>query len=422
MAQRKTFYGWTLVGAFFAIYSMNAAFPFAGASVINAYMAEALKMDRSVLGLGFTVSGICVGLISPLVALFINKKGIRFTLFSGALIIISGALLMATAVTQGWQYILVFGLVVGVGVAFGGMIPIQTGVTFWFAKKRALAMSIVLSSAGIGAFIAAPVVDKIIIAYDSNWKAAWFFIAGVSALAAVLILMFVKNKPADIGQVPDGISEEETSLDSEDADNPTVNRVYRSSEDWKVADAFKTASLWLILLGAISYAAPFTAFLAHSVIHLRDISDVPQTAAMSVGLVLLFSIVGRLLAGAIGDRIEPRYIWAVALWIMLAGSVILVKATNANLIYLYSVLVGIGYGSAYVCMVTLIGNYYGANSFASIMGIFFPMMSITSGLAPFVAGLVFDRQGSYAAAFYGMAVLTLIGALLISFAKPPKPS
>jgi hypothetical protein len=55
------------------------------------------------------------------------------------------------------------------------------------------------------------------------------------------------------------------------------------------------------------------------------------------------------------------------------------------------------------------------------MGVAFLIATIAGNFAPYIAGVVYDRQGGYAMAFYGMAVIVLIGAVCVPFAKPPKP-
>jgi hypothetical protein len=89
-------------------------------------------------------------------------------------------------------------------------------------------------------------------------------------------------------------------------------------------------------------------------------------------------------------------------------------------IYAYAVLVGTGFGGAFVSMSTLVGNYFGANAFASIMGFLLPLNTIFGSSTPFFAGLVYDQMGSYTWSFVGVSVLALLGGALLPFAHPPK--
>jgi MFS family permease len=419
MSPEKKFYGWFLVAALWVIYVLNGTFPFIGGSVINAYMAKELGMERSVLGLGFTILSFSMGMPAALIALCINRRGIRFTLFLGSLILVLGALLMAFVVVQNWQYVVVFGIIIGLGIGFGSVLPVQTGVTLWFKKKRALAMSIVLSAAGIGGFVAAPLLDKIIAAAGGNWKTGSLFTGGLSVVAAVLALVFVKNSPSDLGQAPDGVTEDKEPSPTDLEQSRKTTHVYHSPEDWRVADAVKTKTFWFVFAGSVGYIAPFMTCVTHGVIHLRDVGLSPASAAMAAGLMMLFSILGRLGAGVLGDRIEPRYIWIVALFFLGAGSLVLIRAQTMFPVYAYAVLVGIGFGAAYVSMTTLIGNYFGANAFASIMGIIFPFNTFFGSSTPWLAGLIYDHYGSYGWAFAGVSGMAFVGGIFLFFANPP---
>ena len=198
------FYGWTLLGILWVVLFINLAFPAFGSSVINTYMAADLHLDRAMLGLSYSIYLMMSGLPAPLVALCVNRKGIRFTMLLGGALVTVGSLLMAFVVSSGVGAVVCFGLIVGAGVATGGPLPTQTSVTRWFVRRRALALAILLSGGGIGGFVAAPLLDRVIRLAGGNWRAGWLLIAGLSAVVAVVIAVFVKESPKDFGQSPDG--------------------------------------------------------------------------------------------------------------------------------------------------------------------------------------------------------------------------
>ncbi|ABB32478.1 membrane protein, putative [Geobacter metallireducens GS-15] len=420
MAQQATrFYGWTLVGMFFGIYFLNATFPYVGASVINSYMAESIGITKSIVGLGFSLFVLSSALSGPLVAYCVNKKGIRFTLASGGLIVAFGALLMALTVSKGWQYVLTFGVVIGTGVGLGTVIPIQTGVTNWFVRRRALAMSIALSAAGFGSFIAAPLLNKIIAASNGNWKNGWLVVVATGLAAATIAAGGVRNTPASMGQFPDGVPPGKSSENTARNAQVRSSRIYQSSEFWPVREVLKTKIFWLIIIASFSFLAVFNTCVAHGVIHLRSLGHSPQFAALSAGLLLLCSVGGKLFAGILGDRIEPRFILSAAVFSTLLGAVALANATNTAVVYLYACCVGVGFGASFVAMPTILANYYGVKSFAPLMGVALPLTNGGSAIAPLLAGIVYDRFGSYVLALYGGATIALLGAILVLFAKPP---
>ena len=92
--RKAGFYGWTLLGVLWSVLFINLAFPAFGASVINTYMAADLHLDRAMLGLPYSIYLMMSGLPAPLVALCVNRKGIRFTLLLGGTLVILGSLLV----------------------------------------------------------------------------------------------------------------------------------------------------------------------------------------------------------------------------------------------------------------------------------------------------------------------------------------
>jgi MFS family permease len=415
--RENKFYGWTLVCLIFIVYLINNTFPYYGASVINTYMAKSLEFSKSILGLGFSIFTITLALSSPLVGYCVTKFGARLTLTLGGLIIMLGSMLMASTVTSAWLFILVFGIVVALGVNLGGPIPAQTLVTYWFKKRKAIAMSIVLSAAGIGAIIATPLMSKVI-SFSHNWKAGWILVLVIVPISTLTAAIGVRNKPGDLGQLQDGISFKEKNSDLSKA-----GTVYQTSDSWVLKDAIKTKALWIISFASIAFLCVFVTCVAHSLVHLQALGCPENISAFSLGLMVLFSIIGRLLAGGFGDRIEPRIIWSIALCFSAAGMLFLMNYSslgNAS-IYLYAFCIGVGFGGAYVSQATLVGNYYGAQSFASIQGTIFPIMFLIAAAAPYIAGLVYDLQGTYNPAFIGIMILAIAGAFAIFFVKPPIP-
>ena len=91
----QPFYGWKLLAALWCIVFINLAFPTYGTTVVNAYMATDLHMDRKTLGSVFSLYMIMSGLPGPLIAIYINKVGPRITVIGGSLTLLTGSLLMA---------------------------------------------------------------------------------------------------------------------------------------------------------------------------------------------------------------------------------------------------------------------------------------------------------------------------------------
>lgn len=415
-----SFYGWKLLAALWVILFINLAFPFYGAAVINTYMAVEFNLDRQILGLIFTVFMLTSGVTSPVAAMVINKKGIRFTMIIGSILILISSLSMALFVKTGMQAVVFFGIICGLGVVAGGGLSAQTGVTFWFNKRRALALSIVLSAPGLGGFLAAPLLNRIISQADGDWRIGWWLIAGLSLISILVATLFVKDNPDSVGQYPDGKSPDEQTEVTEDITSDTRFKAYRTTEEWRFIEAIKSPVLWLVMFCSLGFGSTFSVFLAHGVIHLQDLGHTPAAAASALSIMTISTLIGNFLIGGLGDRIELRYLWVVMLCCSCLSMLLLPNAKGSFELYLPAVFLGIGFGGSVVCVMTLLSNYYGIKVYAFVAGCAMAAQITGSSIMPVLAGTVYDNYGSYANVFYSLAGLCICGAVLLLFIKPPK--
>ena len=410
------FYGWKLLAALWCIVFINLAFPTYGTTVVNAYMTTDLQLDRKTLGLVFSLYMIMSGLPGPLVAVFINRVGTRIILIAGSLMLLSGSLLMASVVDAGWQAVLVFGIIIGSGVLMGGTLASQTCAAFWFVRHRALALSIMYSAASVGGFIAAPLLNYVIASNDNNWRMAWWVLAGLICCSTVVAVIFIKDKPEDIGQLPDG-----GTMLKKDGDRTPERKakVHITAEEWTFREVLLSPVLWLIMLCGIGMSGGFTLFMGQGVVHLQDLGHTPATAAMAVSIMVFGNFGGKIVVGILGDRIEPRLLWSAAMFIFSIGLALAVNADSVFMIYAFAICLGIGFGSSIVLIMTLLGNYFGSTVFASVSGLGMAVQTTVSAVAPLIGGYFYDTQGSYASTFYGLAILCFAGAVLLVFVRPP---
>jgi sugar phosphate permease len=409
------FYGWKLLAAFWVILFINLAFPAYGSSVINAYMVNDLSLDRRTLGLMVSVYMMMSGLPGPFVAMFVNRHGVRATLVVGSGILMLGAVSMATFVNSGIEAVIVFGFVVGLGVMSGGALAAQTGTAFWFVRRRALAISLILSAGGIGGFIAARTLNWLIVAFDDNWRVGWWLIATMALISVVVAALFVKEKPEDLGQLPDG-----GDANNAGGARKKSARVHITDENWTFREVLRSPVLWLLLFCSLGMSGGFTPAMAHAVVHLQDLGNSTDVAAKSFSILVVSTLIGKLMLGVFGDRIDPRYLWAIAVGVFGVGLLVLIDASTKLTLYTYAICIGAGFGGGLVCMMTVMSNYFGSKAYASVIGITLAVQTTIGAAASFIAGDLYERQGSYSIAFTGTAILCFAGALLLIAIRPPR--
>jgi MFS family permease len=421
MTRPSGFYGWTLLAVFWFILFANFAFPLYGASVVNTYMAEALHWDRTRLGTVYSIYQLMIGVPAPLISMLIARKGARFTTAIGCSIVVAGALLMSSVVHTSWQTCIFYSFTMGLGAMTGGILVAQTGVNRWFNRYKGLAITIVHTGTTFGGFVAARLVDKIIRSSGGNWRAGWWLMAALSTVCAILALLFVRERPSDLGQFPDGVSEDEAARFSA-ARAAAKERVHKTSEDWTLLDALRTPAIWLILISLLGFSAGYPLYIAHGNAHLRDLGYSPAQAASSISIMLLCSLFGTLFFAAVADRIEPRLLWAFASVVFSAGMLLALHASGATGLYLYAILLGSSFGVCFSAMMVLPANYYGVKGYAPIISFMMVIGTTAGALGATLAGIVFDHQHTYTPVFYAVAALSLLAAVVLSLMKPARKS
>jgi len=420
MTRQSAFYGWKLLAVFWVILFANFAFPLYGASVVNTYMAEALHWDRTELGTAYAIYQLMLGVPAPLVSFLIARKGARFATAMGCWVVVAGALLMSSVVHTAGQTFLFYSVIMGLGAITGGILVAQTSVNRWFNRRKGLAITIVHTGTTFGGFVAARLVDFVIRRSGGNWRAGWWLMAGLSTLSAVLAMLFVRERPADLGQFPDGATAEEAAGFAGRAESR--ERVHKTAEDWTFRDALRTPPIWLILISLLGFSAGYPLYIAHGNAHLRDLGYSPAQAASSISIMLLCALFGTLFFAAVSDRLEPRLVWAAASLVFAAGMLLALHASGAAGLYLYAILMGGSFGACFSAMMVLPANYYGVKSYAPLVALMMVVGTIAGALGARLAGVVFDRVHSYAPAFYCSAALAVLGAILLVLMKPARKS
>lgn len=406
MRMLKRFYGWFLVFVLSAIVGINFGFCYTGASVTNASMAAEMGLSRGMLGLGFTGFVLMVGLSAPISARLVNRYGPRRTLAVGSSLVAFGALLLTLVVRDGWSYVAVYGGVVALGSGLGALIPAQSCVASWFIKRRSMGLAIVLAGSGVAGSIAAPLINQAIAWNGGDWRGGWYCVFAAACVSLALSLLLVRDKPADMGQQPDGAA---VSLDQGDA-------VVVDAPQWTLRQAMRTPAYWLISLAAVGETVPSSAVLAHGVPHLRDLGHAPEVAAGAIGMFALSSVFGKLGAGYLCDRFDPRYMWTLFILVLSLAVVVATMAQTFLLLVAFACLLGVGAGGALTCWHSTVARYFGPRSFPTVLGSQMPFSNAFAALSPFLAGLAFDRSGSYQTAFYAMAIMGAVLACLVLLA------
>jgi len=413
------FYGWWLLFFLWAIYTLPIGFAFYSPVVLAPFMIKDLGWSRGEIMVGVTAIMMLFGISSPLTAQMITRIGARKTIVIGGCITASAAFL-TSRLGHIYPLFITLGIFQGLGISMSAMIPVQTVAIAWFHARRALALGLVLGGGAVGGFLAPQIINWVVLRSGGNWRIGFLLIAIASLAGALVALLAVRNRPGDVGQHPDGVSPRSRADSS--AERRRTARTYRTNEDWTVAEALKTRALWLLILAVMGTFYMWQIIVTQGPLHLQDRGFDPAMSAFLYSLAIGLSIAGRFTIAGLGDRIEPRYLFAFGSLCTLIGGILFwfVSPEKVWVAYLYPLLAGFGFGAAYVCIPTITGNYWGTEAFPGVTGLISPMSMLIQGSAAPLAGLVYDRQGTYLTIMIVSWLAVAVGFAAMIFCRPPK--
>lgn len=415
MVKPKFWYGWVMVFICWFFYFVNVGFPMQASSVMNSAMVSDLGMDVGIYGIGCTVFNLFTGLLGIIVGRVISKKGAKFAALIGTALIVVGTGIIGLFGSTGGitVWFIGYALVMGVGCCFGTALPAQTGVMAWHKHKRSMAMGITMTASALGGFIATPIMSNWVV--SNGWAAGWLFIAVLAIVNLVVIGLFMVNKPSDIGQEVDN-GQEIAAVQGE----ASKARSFVTTEKWTVSAAMKKPATWLLLVALIGTMCAYIAFMNVGILLLMAQGFDLATASISLQVISICSLVSRLVCGWLGDRINPRFVLVGCMALLIAGVLVCTVTFDVSMMYVFALLVGLGYGGAFTMVPLILGNYYGSEVYSQVYGNLMPINSIVTALAPTIAGFIYMATGAYTVALYVFAAFAVVGLICAIFARVPK--
>lgn len=410
----RKFYGWNNAALLFLIQFGASGFVYFAYSAVFPAMVEAMDWNRGSASIAHSLGFLMLGLCYPLTAFLIGKFGVRMTLTAGLLVMLTGLLMVIFLVTEIWQWIVVWGLIVGLSFSLTGPICGQTLVIHWFNIRRATVLGIFATGSAVGGFIAQPVLTGLM-EYYGSWQSGWMVSAAVIILA-IILTQFLINRPADVGQFPDNVDPNLTAHDDQLATKP---RTHRSAHNWALGEVFTNPTIYYMMIISVTYLGIGTFIITHGALHLQDIGISKLETASLMGIFILGSGAGRIPAGMLGDRIELRWLVAALMGVFWVSFTLFSLTEDFILLAVTGFIAGACYGGKFAVAPAMMSNYFGEESFAKINSTFAPILLPFVAIAPAGAGYIFEAQGSYDLAFLIGSVLLGISFVAAMLAKPP---
>lgn len=149
-------------------------------------VSKSLHVLKGTFAMHATLSTLITALTSLKMSKLIRKYNYKKILLIGVLLSSVSTWMMSYSRSVYLFYIL--GILRGIGVGIGGMVPITVIITNWFDEKHGLATSLALSFSGLAGAIFSPLLSSWIISY--GWQMTYRFMA-ICILVLVLLALIV---------------------------------------------------------------------------------------------------------------------------------------------------------------------------------------------------------------------------------------
>src|SRR6058998_3797225 len=296
-----------------------------------------LGLDRASFSAVIALSLFLYGVFMPIAGMALDRFSVRVVTSVGT-VVLAISLVLTAMVHNVWEFALVYGVLVPLGLAGTGPVIASGVVARWFSKRRGTALSVL----------------------GSGWRTTYVMIAaGILLLALPLCLWVVRDSPESIGLLADGAAVKPGTT-AAPVERVTAREALQTLAFWQLAGSFFTCGFSMSLLSA------------HGIPMLTDHGYSPMFASWALGVLGGSAIGCTVMLGALSDRLGRRPVLAA----IYAGRVFIFAGfflirDNPVAILTVAVLGGITMAGTGSMTSALTADIYGRFSVSSVFGLIF---------------------------------------------------
>jgi MFS transporter, OFA family, oxalate/formate antiporter len=344
----------------------------------------------------FSIAILVLGFAAFLGGLWMRRVGPRVVGITAGICYGLGVALASLANGNIWVLWLTYGVLGGLGLGLGYIVPLATLVK-WFPDRRGFITGLAVAGFGAGALITAPVAQYLI---DGVGVLKTLAILGVDYLIMVVLGASVMRNPPE-GWVPKGWQPSAKQQEQIQARNYTLKEAL-STWQWYV--------LWIMLflnvtagISIISQASPMA----------QEISGV--SAAVGAGMVGIISIangIGRLLWAWFSDAIGRRSVFLTMFLLQAVLFFLLPSLHQFTLLALVCFIIISCYGGGFGTMPAFATDYFGPKWVGSIYGLMLTAWGFAGVFGPLLIANIRQATGSYSGALTTLGCILLLSSIL----------
>jgi sugar phosphate permease len=399
MARRSIHYAWVVAVVTFVVILVTAGVR-ATPGVLMVSLEREFGWSRAVISSAVAINIALFGLIGPFAASVMDRWGVRRVIL-GAVALLCVSVALTTQMQSQWQLTLLWGVLVGTGTGVTSMVLAAIIANRWFDERRGLVLGILSASNATGQLIFLPSLAQMVA--SQGWRAAALLVSGAAALVFVIVLIFMRDRPEDLGLLPYG--------------RPADAVVPRSAALRPLpalAMASRTRAFWL-LAGTFFMCGASTNGLigTHLIAACHDYGIHEVQSAQLLAMMGIFDILGTTASGWLTDRYSSRHL-LFGYYTLRGISLLFLPFTlqsGASSLIVFAVFYGLDWIATVPPTVRLTSEAFGRENTGVIYGWISASHQLGASAAAFGAGAIRTMLGDYQMAFWAAGVLCVVAGL-----------
>jgi sugar phosphate permease len=359
-----------------------------------------------------TANLVIYGLTAPFAAALMERFGLRRVVCLALVLVALGSGL-TTVMTAPWQLWLLWGVFVGVGAGAMALVLGAVVANRWFVESHRGLVTGVFSAAGAaGQLVFLPGIAAL--ATGPGWRWSALVVTGAALLLVPLVLLVVRDRPADLGLRPLG------AHPGEPLDEPATRHTGTQVGPARLAvrtlqESTRSRTFW-ILVGTFWICGWSTNGLigTHFVPAAHDHGMPETTAAGLLALIGVFDLVGTIASGWLTDKVDPRLLlcgyYGFRGLSLLFVPALLGPEIHPNL-FIFIIFYGLDWVATVPPTIALCRRHFGVARSGVVFGWVFASHMVGAGVAASYAGWVRQSTGDYFTAWLTAGGLCLFAAL-----------
>ena len=415
LARRNIHYAWVMVAVTFFTALVSAG-TVGAPGVFIVPLQQEFGWTTAEVSSALSIRFILFGLMAPFAAALLNRYGLRNVTLS-ALLIVSSALVASLAMTQLWQLILLWGVVIGIGTGMTALVLGATIAARWFAARRGLVVGILTASVATGQLLFLPLLAAI--TERMGWRIALALMCVMLGVAASAVLLLMRDRPSDVGLRPFGDD------DTQPLTPPLVSKgSIVAAALGTLRDASRNRVFWILFMTFFICGASTNGLIQVHLIPMCIDYGIPQVQAASLLAAMgVFDFFGTIFSGWLSDRYDNR--WLLFWYYGLRGlSLLLLPFTDFSFygLSLFAMFYGLDWIATVPPTVRLTAQRFGPERANLVFGWIFAGHQLGAGASAFAAGVSRTVLETYLPAFFAAGALCVVAALIVlTISRHPKP-